>query len=165
MVTDEKQMIWTVSDVMSDDPAAVRRASELVASAVVTTTAGTSLASAASLMFQHRVQLLPVVDSGKRPVGVISRARLLKVFLRGDELIRREVVKIVHEVAAGSRSALDVEVTAGLVSLNGEVSTRTLLGSLIQRIASVPGVVGVKDEQIRVLSESRSAASGDRVRA
>jgi len=165
MVTDEKQMTWTVSDVMSDDAAAVIRASELVASAVVTTTAATSLASAASLMFQHRVQLLPVVDSAQRPVGVISRTRLLKVFLRSDELMRREVVKIVHEVASGSRNALDVEVTAGLVSLSGEVSTRTLVGSLIQRIASVPGVVGVKDEQVRVLSESRSAASGDRVRA
>lgn len=158
-------MTWTVSDVMSDDPAAVMRASELVASAVVTTTAAASLASAASLMFQHRVQLLPVVDSAKRPVGVISRARLLKVFLRSDELIRREVVKIVHEVAAGSRSAIEVEVAAGLVRLSGEVSTRTLLGSLIQRMASVPGVVGVKDEPIRVLSESRSAASEDRVQA
>ncbi|HVC74902.1 MAG TPA: CBS domain-containing protein [Candidatus Micrarchaeaceae archaeon] len=158
-------MSWTVSDVMSDDPAAVRRASELVAAAVVTTTAGTSLASAASLMFQHRVQFLPVVDSAKRPVGLISRARLLKVFLRSDELIRREVAKIVQEVAAGDARALDVTVTAGLVSLSGEVSTPTLLGSLIQRTASVPGVVGVKDEQIRVLSESRSAASGDRARA
>ena len=158
-------MTWTVSSVMTDDPAAIRRASELVASTVVTTTAGTSLAHAASLMFQHRVQVLPVVDSAKRPVGVISRSRLLKVFLRSDELIRREVVKVAHEVVGGTASAVRVAVTAGLVSLSGDVATRILRGSLVQRVTSVPGVVGVKDEEIRVLSERRSAASRRRVRA
>ena len=155
-------MTWSVSDVMTKDAAAVGQAAELVASAVATTTPNASLANAASLMFQHRVQRMPVVDSENRPVGIVSRKQLLKVFLRSDELIRREIVRIVHDIAAGRGDPLDVEVTGGLVSLRGEVETRSLLGSLIQRIATVPGVVGVKNELS--LSERRSGASADRAR-
>ena len=158
-------MTWTVSDVMTNDAAALGQAAELVASSIVTTTATTSLANAASLMFQHRIQRLPVVDSENRPVGVVSRTQLLKVFLRSDELIRREIVRIVHEIDAGRSSSFEVEVTGGLVSLQGEVETRSLLESLSQSIASVPGVVGVRVEQIRVLNERRSGASADRIRA
>jgi CBS domain-containing protein len=158
-------MTWTVSDVMTNDAAALGQAAELVASSVVTTTATTSLANAASLMFQHRIQRLPVVDSENRPVGVVSRTQLLKVFLRSDELIRREIVRIVHEIDAGGSSSFEVEVTGGLVSLHGEVETRSLLESLSQCIASVPGVVGVRVEQIRALNERQSGASADRIRA
>ncbi len=160
-----KQMTWTVSDVMTKDAASVGRAAELVASAVATTTASTSLANAASLMFQLRIQRLPVVDSENRPVGIISRTQLLKVFLRSDELIRREIVKIVHEAAAVKGNHVEVYVTGGLVSLRGEIETRNLLGSLIQRIAGVPGVVGVKSGLVGELSVPRSGASANRVRA
>ncbi len=158
-------MTWTVSDVMTKDAASVGQAADMAASAVPTTTPDTSLANAASLMFQHRIQRLPVVDSKNRPVGIISRKQLLKVFLRSDELMRREIVRIVHEVAAGRADDVEVEVTGGLVNLRGEVETRNLLGSLIQHIASVPGVVGVKTEEVRALNERRSEAAADRVRA
>ena len=158
-------MTWTVSDIMTNDAAALGQAAELVASSVVTTTATTSLANAASLMFQHRIQRLPVIDSENRPVGIISRTQLLKVFLRSDELIRREIVRIVHDVTAVKGNHVEVDVTDGLVSLRGEVETRNLLGSLIQRIAGVPGVVGVKIEELVALSERQSGASADRARA
>ena len=101
-------MTWTVSDVMTKGPAAIGQATELVAAAVVATTPSTSLADAASLMFQHRIPVLPVVDTQKQPVGIVSRTQLLKVFLRSDEAIRREVVRIFHDAASvqgtGSRS-------------------------------------------------------------
>ncbi len=155
-------MTWTVSDVMTNDADALGRAAELVASAAVTTTASTSLANAASLMFQHRVQLLPIVDSQNRAVGIVSRTQLLKVFLRSDELIRREIVRILHGVAAVRRRHLEVAVTGGRVSLRGEVETQDLPGSLIERIAGVPGVVGVKNELVMVGSEGSpdAAAAG-----
>src|SRR5450759_5970320 len=102
-------MTWTVSDVMTNDAAALGQAAELVASSVVTTTPGTSLANAASLMFQHRIQRLPVIDSENRPVGIISRTQLLKVFLRSDELIRREIVRIVHDFTAVKGNHVEVD--------------------------------------------------------
>ena len=136
-------MTWSVSDVMTKDAAAVGQAAELVASAVVTTTPGTSLANAASLMFQHRVQRLPVVDAQNRPVGIVGRKQLLKVFLRSDELIRREIATILRDVAPIRDSHLEVDVTAGLVSLRVS-QTDGLSKVLLERIAGVPGVVGVK---------------------
>src|ERR1700674_1114567 len=96
-------MTWKVSDVMTIGAAAVAQAAQLVASAAITTTPSTSLANAASLMFQHRIQQLPVVDSANRAVGIVSRAQLLKVFLRNDETVRREIVKILHAGAAAAR--------------------------------------------------------------
>jgi CBS-domain-containing membrane protein len=152
-------MTWTVSDVMTEGTAAVGQAAELVGSAVVTTTASTSLANAASLMFQHRVQLLPVVDSENRAVGIVSRKQLLKVFLRSDELIRREIVRIVQQAAA-VRGHLEVEVMDGLVSLRGNFDAESLPRPLIETIAGVPGVVGVSS-----VSEPPSEASEDPVPA
>jgi CBS domain-containing protein len=155
-------MTWTVSDVMTIGAAAVVEAVQLVASVAITTTPSTSLANAASLMFQHRIQQLPVVDSANRPVGIVSRAQLLKVFLRNDEAVRREIVKILHEGAAGA-IPLDVKVTDGFVSLQGEVEVNNIPRPLMESIAGVPGVFGVKVE--RPLSELRSEASEDQVPA
>lgn len=153
-------MTWTVSDVMTKGPAAIGQATELVAAAVVATTPSTSLADAASLMFQHRIPELPVVDTQKKPVGIVSRTQLLKVFLRSDEAIRREVVRILHELASVKRNQLEVEVTGGLVRLQGEIEEH-LPKALLKRIAGVPGVVGVKIGPAGELSERRAAPSGD----
>ncbi len=157
-------MTWTVSDVMRKDAAAIGQAAELVAAAVVATTPSTSLADAASLIFQHRIRELPVVDTQKKPVGIVSRTQLLKLFLRSDEAIRREVVRIFHEVASVTRNQVEVEVTGGLVRLHGEME-EDLPKTLLKRIAGVPGVVGVEIGLVGELSERRSAPSGDPVRA
>lgn len=157
-------MTWTVSDVMTKGPAAIGQATELVAAAVVATTPSTSLANAASLMFQHRIPVLPVVGTQKQPVGTVSRTQLLKMFLRSDEAIRREVTRIFHEVASVTRNKVEVEVTGGLVHLHGEIE-EDLHKTLLKRIAGVPGVVGVKFVLVGELSERRSAPSGDPARA
>jgi CBS domain-containing protein len=164
MVAGEQQMTWTVSDVMTKDAAAIGQATELVAAAVVATTPSTSLAEAASLMFQHRIPVLPVVDPRKQPVGIVSRTQVLKVFLRSDEAIRREVVRIVHDAASVTRHEVEVEVTAGLVRLHGEIEEE-LPKTLLKRIAGVPGVVGVKSGLVGEFSVPRSGASANRVRA
>jgi CBS domain-containing protein len=164
MVAGEQQMTWTVSDVMTKDAAAIGQATELVAAAVVATTPSTSLAEAASLMFQHRIPVLPVVDTRKQPVGIVSRTEVLKVFLRSDEAIRREVVGIFHDAASVTRQRVEVEVTGGLVRLHGEIEEE-LPKTLLKRIAGVPGVVGVKSGLVGELSVPRSGASANRVRA
>ncbi len=48
-------------------------------------------AQAARMMALHRVKRLPVVDADGAPQGVVSRGDPLKVFLRTDEDIAREV--------------------------------------------------------------------------
>ena len=50
-----------------------------------------SLAEAARLLHRHQIKRLPVLDPAGPLVGIVSRADLLKVFLRSDDQIAQEV--------------------------------------------------------------------------
>ncbi|MFC0865562.1 CBS domain-containing protein [Sphaerimonospora cavernae] len=72
-------------------------AAELMTTRVVTTTPDTSVVSAARLMDRHGVRRLPVVDEHGHLVGIVSRHDLLRVFVRPDEEISREIREDVLE--------------------------------------------------------------------
>ncbi len=63
----------------------------LMSAPAVTVRADATPAQAARIMVVRRVKRLPVVDGRGRLRGVVSRADLLKVFLRPDEEIEEEV--------------------------------------------------------------------------
>jgi CBS-domain-containing membrane protein len=112
-------------------------AAALMSRDVVSTTTTSPLAAAASLMFQHHLKVLPVVDSEHRVVGLVSRAQVLKVFLRSDESIRKEVVRdVLGEV--------EVEVREGVVHLYGVDETDSRTEAACRKVMGIPGVVGVK---------------------
>ena len=117
---------------------------ELMTADVVTTTATAPLATAASLMFECRLKVLPVVDSRNRLVGIVSRLQVLKVFLRSDESIRREVVRDLLNMPVTGRGNVDVEVKDGVVTIYGADETEGHSELVGRRVAGVPGVVGVK---------------------
>jgi CBS domain-containing protein len=120
-------------------------AAELMTTEPVTTTPGAPLTTAASLMFQHHVKVLPVVDSQHRVVGMVSRAQVLKVFLRSDESIRREIVKMLSDIPSMSRAYADVEVGEGVVHVYlADHHESSLSEAVARRLMAVPGVVGVK---------------------
>jgi CBS-domain-containing membrane protein len=140
-------MTWKVVDVMARDVATVGRWGEVMAPDVVTTTANAPLATAASLMFEHHLKVLPVVDSQRKLVGVVSRSRLLRVFLRNDESIRKEIARdYLHHMPLPGGSNIEVEVVDGVVHLSGdgEVGGHAV-ALLIHSLAEVPGVVGVEN--------------------
>jgi len=118
-------------------------AAGLMTSDVVTTKATASLAAAASLMFQHHLKVLPVVDSDHRLIGMVSRAQVLKVFLRSDESIRREIARGLVGIPSLERGKVEVEVLNGVVHLRGEVETVGASDRMSQLAAGTPGVVGV----------------------
>jgi CBS domain-containing protein len=150
-------MTWAVSDVMSKDVTAVGPAGTVLAPGTVATTANTPLATAASLMFQHRISVLPVVDSRNRLVGVVSRSRLLRVFLRSDESIRKEIVReYLRDSPLFKGEKVAAEVKDGIVHLYGEVETGGQTGLLIRLLAGVPGVVGV-ESHLEVAGERAAA--------
>ena len=60
-------------------------AAELMTRPVITVSPDTGVAEAARLLRKHLVKRLPVVDPLGRLVGVISRADVLKLFLRPDK--------------------------------------------------------------------------------
>jgi len=120
------------------------RAAELMTADLVTTTAGSPLATAASLMFQHHVRVLPVVDSRQHLVGTVSRAQILKAFLRSDESIRKDVVGYLCDISSTNTTGHEVEVRDGVVHVYGVQEADNLSEVIGRLVMGIPGVVGVK---------------------
>jgi CBS-domain-containing membrane protein len=120
-------------------------AAELMTSPAVSVHADATLAQAAREMAHHHVKRLPVVDQWGMLAGIVSRADLLKVFLRSDaeiaEEVRREVVAYLFgEDAPG----LQVEVDNGVVTLTGKLEDTTLVPVAARLARAVEGVVDVQ---------------------
>ncbi|CAL9649857.1 CBS domain-containing protein [Streptomyces sp. enrichment culture] len=120
-------------------------ARELMTSPPITATPGTTLAQAARVMARARVKRLPVVDGTGRLVGIVSRADLLKVFLREDEDIAEQVRReIVAYLFTGPASAVHVDVHDGVVRLGGRIRDRSLVPVAARLTQAVEGVVDVR---------------------
>ncbi|MGY6024691.1 CBS domain-containing protein [Streptomyces spinosirectus] len=118
-------------------------ADHLMTRPAITATAEHYVTEAARIMREHGVERLPVVDDGDRLVGIVTRGDLLKVYLRTDEEIRREVTRRVTMGLDVPRYVVDVRVDAGVVTLRGQLERRDD-AELAARIAGhVDGVVAV----------------------
>jgi CBS domain-containing protein len=121
-------------------------AAELMSSPPVTVPQGTTVAEAARLAARAGVKRLPVVDTVGRPIGVVTRSDLLKVFLRTDEEIRREIADVIQPGVWASPMMVAVDVVDGVVTLHGQVRHRSFATLLIRMAESVDGVVRVNPE-------------------
>ena len=136
----------------------------LMTQAVVTVGPDEPLVTAVRLMFEHRVNRLPVIDEERGLRGMISRSDILRVFLRSDLSIRREVNdNLLADLSLVGRGRIIPDVRDGVVTLEGEVEPGTLTSVLLRLVASVPGVVGVRNHlkstpsHRRVLAPTRHA--------
>jgi CBS domain-containing protein len=132
-------------------------AGELMTSPALTVHANATLAQAARIMAHEKVKRLPVVDDLGMLQGIVSRADLLKVFLREDEDIagevRREVVSYLFPTPASSAR---VAVRDGVVTLSGRIRDASLVPVAARLIRAVEGVV---DVEFDVSAHSRSSES------
>ncbi|MEV6294932.1 CBS domain-containing protein [Streptomyces sp. NPDC051896] len=120
-------------------------AGDLMSSPAVTVRAGATLAEAARIMAHEGVKRLPVVDDAGLLAGVVSRADLLKVFLRDDEDIAEEVRReIASYLFPPPSSAVHVEVHDGVVTLTGRLPDTALVPVAARLIRAVEGVVDVE---------------------
>ena len=145
------------ADVPSSDGKPKRlTAASLMTPRVIMVMPDTPLSVVVRQMFQHRINRIPVVDPSGRLVGIVSRSDVLRMFLRSDIAIRREVARtVVGDMPFIGEGTVLAEVEDGLVTLKGEVEPGTLTDVLLRLVASVPGVVGVKN----ALSVKRRGAS------
>ncbi|MEU0216303.1 CBS domain-containing protein [Streptomyces sp. NPDC006265] len=119
-------------------------AGELMTSPALTVHANATLAQAARTMAHARVKRLPVVDDGGMLQGIVSRADLLKVFLRDDEDIAEEVRReVVSYLFPYSTPSARVTVRDGVVTLSGRIRDRSLIPVAARLIRAVEGVVDV----------------------
>lgn len=124
-------------------------ASGLMSRYVVTVRPEDSIAEAAGLMHRHAVQRLPVVDPAGGLLGIVSRGDLLKVFLRSDDEIRRDV--LADLTACGVPTDLvRASVRGGVVILEGDLADEPTLGRIEEIAGAVDGVVGVRSSILRV---------------
>jgi CBS domain-containing protein len=122
-------------------------AGELMTSPALTVPADATLAQAARTMAHARVKRLPVVDDQGRLKGVVSRADLLKVFLRADEDIAEEVRRdVVTYLFPTTASDLRVTVRDGVVTLGGRVQDASLVPVAARLVRAVEGVVDMEFE-------------------
>lgn len=127
--------------------AAAPTAEELMTSPAVTVRGDASLAWAARAMARHQVKRLPVVDDRGMLKGVVSRGDLLKVFLRSDEDIARDVREnVVARLFPGAWRSVEVDVEEGVVTLSGLLGDRSLVPVADRLVRSVEGVVDVRFE-------------------
>jgi CBS domain-containing protein len=114
---------------------------------VVTLAPETHLHDAIRTLLEAGVKRLPVVDAGRKVLGIVTRRDLLQPFLRADEDIHREVSDdVIHRTLWLDPAALEVEVKRGIVTLRGEVDRRSEKEFLAALAWRIDGVVGVKDE-------------------
>jgi CBS domain-containing protein len=119
-------------------------AGELMTAPALTVLGQTSVVQAAKIMESAHLKRLPVVDDLGRLTGMVTRHDLLKVFLRGDGDIHREIVnEVLPDLPGVTSSDISVEVDDGVVTLLGELRQTSLVPAVIRQIERVDGVVDV----------------------
>jgi CBS domain-containing protein len=122
-------------------------AGDLMSAPAVTVVPDTPIAQAARRMESEQVTRLPVVNELGRLVGIVTRSDLLRVFLGGDEEIRRDVVdEVLRKVLAVEPGRVRVEVHSGVVTIEGRVERRSAAGFAVRVSHAIPGVVDVLDK-------------------
>ncbi|MGW1316403.1 CBS domain-containing protein [Streptomyces sp. NPDC002426] len=117
-------------------------ARDLMSSPAVTVPLDATLPEAARLLARHGIKRLPVVDGEGVLKGIVSRADLLKVFLRTDEEIAAEVrEEVVDRLFPVSRRNVSVEVADGRVTITGTVRDASLIPVAERLAGAVEGVV------------------------
>lgn len=119
-------------------------AGELMTSPAVVTTPDTPVVVAARMMEQHGVKRLPVVTSDGSLVGIVTRRDLVKVFVRGDEEIERQVRQdIVIGTLWSDPSSVEVKVHDGVVTIAGHMDKHSEAVAVARMAANIDGVVSV----------------------
>ena len=121
-------------------------AAELMTSPAVTIGPDASVAQAARLLHRHGIKRLPVVDPAGPLLGIVGRADLLKVFLRADADIAREVrQQVLRRAMWIDPDTVAVEVHDGVVTLAGQLERRSLIPIVVSLVRGLDGVVDVVD--------------------
>jgi CBS domain-containing protein len=95
-------------------------------------------------MTETGVNRLPVVTTDGRLVGIVTRADLVRAFVRADHVIAEEIHDdVLRRVLWLTPGMVDVEVHDGEVNLAGKLDTEAEVEVLEKLVAKVPGVVAV----------------------
>ena len=122
-----------------------RTAGDAMTSPAGTIDAKRSVAEAAKRMLEEGVNRFPVVDEAGTLVGIVTRADLVRAFVRADDAIAREIREdVILKTLWVAPEALDISVHEGEVRIGGHVESKSD-AELIEAFARrVPGTVSVE---------------------
>ena len=137
-----------------------RKVDGLMTRDVVSVTPDTPLKEVVELMERRRIKRVPVLDGDDAPVGILSRADLLRALLgaleekpaptTSDEEIRERILGELAKAAWMPRDGLTITVENGVVDLNGVILDEKERGALRVAAENVPGVRAVEDHLVWV---------------
>ncbi|MFG2006248.1 CBS domain-containing protein [Spirillospora sp. NPDC048911] len=124
--------------------AAATDARSVMSAPAVVVTPDTTAAAASRMLAEKGFKRLPVIDEQARLIGIVSRADLLRVFLRSDDDIRDEIIReVLVEHLWQDPSTIQIQVNEGAVALTGRVELKTMIPTLTRLTAGTEGVVDV----------------------
>ena len=136
-----------------------RKVEEIMTRDLVSVTPDTPLDEIVALMERRRVKRVPVLD-GDAPVGIVSRADLLRALARtldeepvavvGDDEIRERILAELAKVSWVPRDGLTITVGDGAVGLDGVILDEKEREALRIAVENVPGVRAVEDRLVWV---------------
>ena len=133
--------------VIADLKLEARTAGAAMTSPALTISPERPLAEAAGVMVDKGVNRLPVVDRDGKLVGIVTRADLVRAFVRTDGELEREIredVLVRSMWIEPERVVIDVK--DGVVTLGGQVENRATAEMLPDFVRRVPGVVAVQSD-------------------
>jgi CBS domain-containing protein len=123
---------------------AARTVGEAMSAPALTIGPRRPVTEAATRMIDEAVNRLPVVDHNERLMGIVTRADLVRAFVRSDEEIEQDIREdVIRRTLWLEPRELEIVVSAGEVELTGEVETKVEAELIPEFVQRVPGVVAV----------------------
>ncbi|MEV0584528.1 CBS domain-containing protein [Nonomuraea sp. NPDC050310] len=123
------------------------RAAQLMSAPAITVDPDASTVVAARTMDEHNLKRLVVTDADGCLLGIVSRRDLLKVFVRSDDELAREIREdVLGRALWVDTSHVKVEVRHGVAVLSGRMERRSEAEIAARMSARVSGVVDLINE-------------------
>lgn len=121
----------------------------------ITIEPGRPIGEAARLMTLRNVNRLPVVEDG-RLVGIVTRADLVRAYVRTDEELAETIREdVIRRTLWLDPAAFAVEVKDGIASISGHVQRRSTADMVAHATAVVPGILEVEASITWSLDDSK----------
>jgi CBS domain-containing protein len=129
-------------------------AADLMTTRVISAGPETSFRELLHLMTIHDINRLPIVESD-RVIGIVTRADILRMMTRPDAAITKDARwRLLHDLWIDPE-ALNITTRGGIVTISGEVGTRSEAELVKHWVAVMEGVVDVDARALRYRIDDR----------
>ncbi len=133
--------LWLERRVSAHRKVEGRTVGEVMTRNVITAGPETSVHELASRIARHQVNRLPILRQGE-VVGIVTRADILKVFLRSDAELEGEARRIAVEFIMPLEE-VRTSVRRGVLTLGGRVSSPARREALLRELEAMDGLVAI----------------------